>query len=681
MIDHHAASHIMQSVHFAGYIDPGTGYVFQSSLSVALGFLLPVILPVLFFLRRKVVPFFKKPAGIFIIVCIIILIGSYVYLKQMKTTSPQTTSKMIILGFDGMDPKIIREGFAKNLYPNLKKLSENGYFNELETVTPPQSPVAWASFSTGTLPAKHGVFDFITRDPKTYKLDLSFSAKKHLLRTEPFWSYLSKHNISSTILFLPDTFPASPLTGKMLSGMGTPDIMGTQGTLTLFSSKDFSPDDNWRGKFIPVENKDTVLTGIPGPKYTFLGEQKIASIPVTIEVDRAQKRAKLTVRQKTYTVAEGDFSPWVPLTFSIDFFTKVNGMGRWYVKSVSPDIEIYLSPLNIDPEKPMEPVSYPDSYAKDIVKRTGLFATLGLPLDTWAFEQDIFDSRAFLKQADEVLAERERIYMSELGSMKGGLLLAYFGTTDTISHMFWSRTKDPGSSYAGIIERYYAKMDDIVGKTLKKMDKNSTLLILSDHGFGPFDYEMNVNTWLKENGYLVLTDGDGTGTQLLSNVDWARTKAYAIGYNGIYLNRRGREKNGIVSKDEGPRLEEEIKRKLLTLTNPETDALIVKAVYTRKELSIQENDMAAPDLTMGFYPGARTSFETVVGSAPKDIIKKRSSKWSGDHFFDISEVPAVLFSNKKITQPHPRIIDIMPTILRFFRVPVPSVVDGRNLIK
>ena len=195
------------------------------------------------------------------------------------------------------------------------------------------------------------------------------------------------------------------------------------------------------------------------------------------------------------------------------------------------------------------------------------------------------------------------------------------------------------------------------------MKKDDILIILSDHGFKSFDYEINLNSWLMENGYLILKDNKLEGEELLEDVDWSKTKAYAIGYNGIYLNLKGREKSGIVTKKERNSLEKEISAKLLEFKNPFTDTAVVKKVYTRKELGISDSDSNAPDLSIGFYAGIRSSWDSAVGAVTKNIISERKSKWSGDHLFDPSEVPGVLLVNRKIKITNPSITDVLPTIL------------------
>ncbi len=659
---------IRDKLFYAAYIDPGTGYVFQSLVPALFGFLAATFGSVLLILRNKIIPFIKNHKRFFFFFVLALIIGTMIVVAKKTTMRKNISQKVVILGFDGMDPKILEEGFSKNLLPNLKKLKDTGYYCKLQTTVPPQSPVAWASFTTGVDPAKHGIYDFIVRNPQDYSLELVWAQKlKKLLRATPFWEMAIKNQIPSTILFLPDTFPPSKLDGKMIAGMGVPDVLGTAGTFSTFTTRPVTYNPLYRGNEIAVEDRDTVETQITGPKYVVYKDQKTSKIPLTIQKNVKNKKVTLRVENQTISLKENEFSGWVKLEFKIDFFTRVSGIVRFYLKSVSPDLVLYLSPINFDPTHPVHPISYPGSYAHDLAREYGTFYTLGLPHDTWALEENVFDDATFLKNADEIEAQREKIHFGELAKFKGGIFFSYFGITDTIQHMYWRFLDDPQSKYYDTILKYYQKIDAVVGKTIQQLGPKDTLIILSDHGFDRFDYEININSWLRDNGYLTLQTGKTTGGELLDSIDWGNTEAYAIGYNSLYFNRMGREKSGIVTKSDAEKLQKELTEKLLSITNPATGEKVIKKIYTREDLGIKDDDAAAPDLFIGYFAGIRSSWDTAVGATPKDVIVKRTSKWSGDHLFDPSEVPGILFSNKNLGFKNPKIIDIMPTVLKLFK--------------
>jgi len=651
------------------YIDPGSGYVLGSSIPALLAAILGVLASSLFFMRNKIFPFFTKKRVFVILVLVLIAAG---IIGSMSLVGIKKTNKVIILGFDGMDPNILEDGWKKGRYPNLKKIKDTGYFSQLRTTIPPQSPVAWASFITGENPSEHGVYDFIERDPSNYNLNLVFSGKEDnstSLASTPFWEKTTSNKVPVTVLFLPDTFePPKSLTGEMIAGMGVPDLLGTQGTFTLFTTKKYPTDDyTWRGKVISLSNPSNgsgkeITTHIEGPKYNGGTDTKVATIPLKIKIID-ESTIELNVQNKAFQLKKDDFSEWKKLEFSIDFFTKAKGIAKFYLKSVGPEFELYMSPVNFDPEAPLKPISTPKSFSAKLSKDLGSYSTLGLPHDTWALEEGVFNEEAFLKQAESILSERRKIFALQLKEFKSGLFFAYFGMPDTISHMFWRYRSDPSSKYYDTINQYYDKMDRIVGETLKNIDKDTTFIVLSDHGFYSFDYEINVNTYLMDEGYLVLKEGAAGTGPLYESVDWSRTKAYAAGYNSVYFNVKGREAQGIVEQKDIPALQKELVSSFTNLSNPETGSKVVKHTYTREEMKIKEGNQNAPDLILGFYKGIRSSWDSAIGATTPEMIVKRESKWSGDHLFDPTEVPGVLFSNKKMNLKNPGITDVVAKVL------------------
>lgn len=656
------------------YLDPGSGVVYGTAISTLFGYFLAIFSPVVLLFGK----FFKKRKAL-IFVIILVVISAFIYMAKInKDSTNKFSKKVIVLGFDGMDPKIIEEGIKNKHLPNFSNLKSTGTFSELQTTTPPQSPVAWASFITGTNPSEHRIYDFIVRDTETYEPSLVFSKEKKFIEMPKFWEYLSDSNIPVNILFLPDTYPAQELNGKMFSGMGTPDITGTEGTFTLFTSKPILKSDSWRGNIVKVENTQKINVSISGPKYKGISETKTSNIPAVITKNEEEGYIELNIQNKKVRIKEGEWSPWVKLEFKLDFFTKIHGVGMFYLKQQNPNLELYLSPINIDPEKPALNISFPNKYSSELARSHGTFSTLGLPHDTWALEEDVLSEEAFLSQVDKTISERSRILFDTLDKQQSGVFVGYFGMTDTVQHMFWRHRNTPKSPYRDTILNYYKKMDDLLGEVIKKyISEGDTVIVLSDHGFTEFDYEFNLNTWLYKNGYLFLKDGKKIGEELLDGVDWDKTKAYAVGYNSLYVNKKFRESGGIVSEADLTQTLDMIKKGLIKYKNPINKRAVVKNVYTKSDLNITDDN--APDLIIGYNKGVRASWETAVGATPKEIITKRVSKWSGDHLIDASLVPGVLFSNKKIVKEKPNIIDIAPSLLILTGIQKPQSMQGENI--
>lgn len=657
------------------YLDPGSGVVYGTAISTLLGYIMAIASPLVLLAGKF---FRKRNLVLFVIILVVIFIFIFNMQKSKNNDSNNLNKKVVVLGFDGMDPKIIDEGIKANKLPNFAKLKSTGSYKKLQTTTPPQSPVAWASFITGTNPSEHHIYDFIVRDQETYEPSLVFSKEKKFLSIPKFWEYLSKSNIPVNVLFLPDTYPSQKLAGSMLSGMGTPDITGTEGTFTLITSKKVSKTDNWRGNIVPVTNSEKITVTVPGPKYNGLTETKTSNLKVDVKRNAKDGFVEVDVQNQKFKLKEGEWSPWIKFEFKLDFFTKIHGVGMFYLKSQNPDLELYLSPINIDPERPVFDISFPKNFSSQVAKENGTFSTLGLPHDTWALEEDILDEEAFLKQVDQTIDERSRILFDTLDKQKKGVFVGYLGMTDTIQHMFWRYRNDKKSPYKNTILDYYVKMDSLLGKILNEyVTESDTVIVLSDHGFTEFDYEFNLNSWLANNGFLSLENGLASGGEMLEGVNWEKTNAYAVGYNSLYLNKKTRESRGTVSESEEAQILDNLKKSLLKYKNPFTGKFIFKRLYDKKDLNI--TDPNAPDLILGYASGIRASWDTAVGSTPKNIILKRHSKWSGDHLIDASLVPGVILSNKEIKKDNPNIIDVAPSILVTAGLEKPDGMQGENL--
>ena len=223
-------------------------------------------------------------------------------------------------------------------------------------------------------------------------------------------------------------------------------------------------------------------------------------------------------------------------------------------------------------------------------------------------------------------------------------------------------------------------MDDLIGRIRAKLSDKDVLMVISDHGFGSFRRCVNINTWLYENGYLSLKSGKISDVDYLQDVDWSKTKAFSIGLAGIFINRKGREFRGIVETKDVPALKQEIMEKLMKLQDPENGETVMNSVYdSEKEYKgVYKND--AYDIVLGFKRGYRISWESVTGKLTPEVFANNMKAWSGDHCLDPKLVPGVFFSNWKLTAENPAIIDIAPTVLNLFAVPVPAYMEGKVIL-
>jgi predicted AlkP superfamily phosphohydrolase/phosphomutase len=358
------------------------------------------------------------------------------------------------------------------------------------------------------------------------------------------------------------------------------------------------------------------------------------------------------------------------------------------VTEIDEHFSLYLTPLNIDPENPAMPISHPSYYATYLAKRIGPFCTLGLAEDTWALNEGVIDDAAFLKQAYDIDQERERMFFVALDRLRKGTLTCVFDATDRIQHMFWryfekghpaARGKQPGG-HAGAIEEIYRRNDELIGKVVARLRDDDLLMVVSDHGFASFRRGVNLNAWLLSKGWLALKEGGDGSAEWLRDVDWSRTKAYALGLTGLFLNLEGREAKGIVKAGgEAARLKADIMAALRGLRDPEAGQVAINEAFDTAKLYSGPYLQNAPDLIIGFNAGYRTSWDGATGVVSGAVFEDNVKAWSGDHCIDPRLVPGVLFASRKIDRNDPSLVDVAPTVLKLFGLEPPSHMDGKPL--
>lgn len=694
------------------YIDPGSGLQFFSVLGPIVAALLAAA-GALFWPFRKMWGLLcsgRKGAWIGLVALIVIGAGGafWFFMNRADTADKSNLSRVVVIGIDGMDPKITQALMAEGKLSNFKRLADQGTYRTIQTTNPAQSPVAWSTISTGSNPGEHGLFDFIWRHEENYLPDLSLAVLEPPDKTikllgqkialsrpryrsqrggTPVWALTSKAGIPTLVIRWPVTFPPEPVHGNMLSGMGIPDIRGGQGTFSFYTSEKTDDTRPQGGIVIPVNEDRVIRTQLQGPRGPQGNE---LSIPLEIERDPETQSVKIRVDRHGFRLQQGAWSEWVHIKFSIDMFSKIKAMCRFYLKSFAGPFELYVSPFNIDPRDPIFPISYEEDYARRLQEAIGDFHTLGMPHDTWALNEGRMNEDMFISQTDTIVAEERAMVLHELRKFKSGLFMVVFETLDRIQHMFWryrdeqSPLYDPegAKKYGGVIARYYEQMDRLLGEILEFVDDQTTLLVTSDHGFTDFRRAVHLNHWLQNQGYLKLKQGVGEGRPLFQGVDWSQTKAYAVGLGSLYLNLRGRESKGIVMPGaEREQLKKEIIAGLGKVVDPEKGALMVNRVYRREEVFSGSRFDKMPDLIVAFRPGYRTSWQTALGAVPRSLVEDNLKKWSGDHIVDPSYVPGVFFSNLHLdTEREISLYDLAPTILEFFRIASPKEYLGQPLV-
>lgn len=612
------------------YIGPGPGLVVQGPalillLGFTLAFLALITMPLRLLFRRR------------------------------RARGESQLDRLVILGLDGLEPSRTERLMEEGRLPHLSALAQSGGYQRLATTSPPLSPVAWATFSTGVNPGKHGIFDFVKREGN-YQPSLAFSGveqaqaslgplrlpwkttkARFLRKSKSFWSILGEHGVFSQVLRVPVTWPPEKFDGLLLSAMGAPDLLGTQGTYTLFSRA--PGPELLHGNIVQLQERgDALEAELVGPAGS------------TIKL--AFKDQELLLGPHRIPLSESEYTPWVELKFG-----PVQGLAKFLALK---DDSYYMSAIQIDPKRPSAPLSYPSVFATALSKILGPFATCGLAEDMGARDDGILSLEGFLSQAQEIHQEREKQFFHSLGRTQKGLCCVVFDGTDRIQHMTCDEKR---------LDQLYVQMDELVGRTKAEMKSQGELIVLSDHGFKPLLKLVDLNAWLQAEGYLHSVE---------EKIDWARTQAYTLGLAGISLNLEGRESQGTVAKEEAQALAQEIAAKLSQLTDGENQAILT--VKLAAECYQGPYTKSAPDLVVGYNLGYGINKEAARGKVGDSILLDNTRPWVADHCFEPDLVPGVLFSSMPLKS-EAALRDLAPTVLELFGVSPPSFQDGRSLVK
>jgi predicted AlkP superfamily phosphohydrolase/phosphomutase len=676
---------------------------------------------------------------------IVMIAAMFVPACGSRRPESKYTQRLVILGFDGMDPELVTRWMSEGKLPNMKRLAQEGGVYPLGTTHSPESPTAWASFATGVNPGKHNIYDFLVRDTNTYLPDLG------MVRREParflfnyfpvrkpkivsirgatsFWVTAGKAGVRSSVLTVPVTFPPEEVPdGELLSGLPMPDIRGTMGTFYYFAT-DLSRYEEGNTEFGGILKRlvvdhDTAQTELIGPPNPIVRQQvqairtksatlseadraRIAAlqaiedirVPFTIRWNRAAKTATVEIQGKSLLLEPGKMSRWVDLDFKVNMFVRLHGMAQLLLLNAGNELQLYISPVNWKPDNPPLPMSYPESFSGDLFTRLGYYRTLGWAEATWPLNEGRMDERTFMEDLYKAFDDRAQVILSRIDSRQWDVLVGVIESTDRVQHMMW-RLIDPkhpmydralAEQFGDSIERVYRRADEFVGEVLQHIEPGTAVLIVSDHGFHSYRKSVNLNTWLVQQGYMSLKGqqpGEKTlrdlfgGGEFWENVDWSRTRAYAMGIGQIYFNLRGRESGGIVSPGaESKQLADELATRLLTMKDPDDGSPIVRAVYKRDDVYSGEYLSNASELQVGMEDGYRVSWQTTLGGSPQGIVYPNMKKWSGDHGgYDFATTAGVLISNRPVSRTGVSILDIAPTVLKYFGLQIPGDIDGKPL--
>jgi predicted AlkP superfamily phosphohydrolase/phosphomutase len=679
--------------------------------------------------------------------------------------------RVVILGFDGVDAQIVEQMLAARRLPNLAALKARGAYSPLTPTVPAQTPVSWATFSTGLDPGGHEIFDFLKRNPEdrvpTFAVaeeisvpflfgranpavfggaalllfsivaGISFVFRRRILAPilceiaglvlaaavffavrawlpverpgvrnnrlgKTFWSETGAR--PAAVMRMPVTFPPEHFQdGRQLSGLGVPDLSGRIGKPFYFTSDPFftpREGNDFSVDIVKLESnsgrQSTKITGPPGKPF---GREGAIELALSIAVPQSRDRLEVEVAGQHVSLKPGEWSAWLTLPFRVNPLVTVHGYGRFRVEKVSPEIALYLSPIQFDPEQlpPGFAVSSPAGFARALVHDFGRFKTMGWAIDTWSIQSGTLPEDGFLEDVATTVAQERRILDSLLRG-KDRLLFHYFEFPDRVAHVFW-RFRDPqhpaydatlAKKYGDAVEKCYETVDAIVGDAAKALQPSDVLIVLSDHGFATWRRSVNYNSWLVENGYLVLTGGAQRKSlealfsrgAFWENVDWSRSRAYAMGLGDLYVNLKGREKGGIVAAGaEYEALRSELITRLVALADPKNGERAVSRVFRREEVYRRFDPRVIPDLIVTNTRGYRVSWQSSLGVPTANVFEDNRDVWSGDHCsVDPDLVRGILFSSRAFrTEKIPGIADVTASVRALLSAPAPPEAAGHSL--
>ena len=707
--------------------------------------------------------------------------------------SPRQASRrhprVAVLGIDGLDPDILREVCERfpERTPNFRRLiAEGDGIQVLGTSTPPQSPVAWSNFITGRGPGGHGIFDFIHRDrvhrtplpsttksepvdtlhlPGRFRFPLGGASESN--RSGPaFWHVLAEHGVPADIWRMPANFPVEPAQGVSFPDMFAPALDSAYGEYTFYTTDPPVRTKLSGGKLETVSvYGGRIDTRLIGPDNSFVDPLVDAStrsevpvrgtLPMKILIDADARAALIELGHEKLLLEEGAWSAWVPVSFDLlpMGLMPMNGIVRFYLRSVAPEFEMYASPINIDPSSPVTPMSEPEDASAALADRAnggiGLYYTQGMAENVNVLKAEVLSVPEFMSQAD--LVHSERLSMMDyaldhyLADGEDGFFFFYFSSIDLTNHMLWALFDEShpahdatvaaqdssgwsgrsGSTWTEAIYDTYLRIDPVLGRLREKLGDDCTLIVMSDHGFAPFKRAFSLNTWLYENDYLVLREGcekalpaehpehravalsgtfdhDGDAdTAALSVVDWERTKAYGVGFNGLYLNLAGREGcdaagqavpgagQGSVDPAEAPALLQELKTKLEALRDPGNGgkqvvvrADITSSLHPGPALYSGERASEAPDIQVGYNSDYENCEESTLGEIPHAVLEdNRGGSFMGSHLMAPEIVPGLLISNRRVRPGQHSLTDLTVEILARYGIEPADGMIGQRVLQ
>ncbi len=532
------------------------------------------------------------------------------------------------------------------------------------------------------------------------------------------WEIADEHDIPSTVLWAPISFPPRPLKhSRVLCGLGVPDARGMPYSWMVFDAREKRVRETETGGIVaPLVRKNGSYTAtVRGPLKldARLEIERLREMRREGELDPASADEKIVhlcreeaLRElslddgdvefegRSEKLSPGGWSDTYSAGFPVAPLAGVRTVTEFYLVRRGEEPRLFMGPLSFDPAHPpaVADLSYPRSYSRELARRYGSFKTPGWSVATHPVKDDEADDALLATDVLRTEEMHKKMCLGELSRDDWRLFFAVFEDPDRIQHIFWRHTDpahprhDPelARQWGGFIREFYVWIDGVVGEA-RRIAPDAHFIVLSDHGFASVRRLLNINTWLLKEGYLVLTsEGRHMSLENLragtmgAHIDFSKTRAYSLGLGKVFINLKGREPLGIVEPEDRRGLVLEICRGLEAIRDGTN--VVVKRAYPRWEMMHGPEAEGAADIFLGFMPGYRVSWQTCLLGVPPRVLEDNKFTWSGDHCsLDPEEIPGIFISDVPARGEVIQAVEVAPSMLALLGLSAREGRDGQTV--
>lgn len=611
--------------------------------------------------------------------------------------------KIVIIGLDALVPNLTEKFMNEGIMPNLERIKKKGIFTRMRPVIPAQTPSNWQTIVTGATPGTHSVVVWGTH---RYGNDIDETFKSSaftsgICEAEYLWEVLSEYNKKSVIL----NYPGYPPTCKNITfidfiqgpthsfiDISEPTVYHNFHDLTTGDFINIQTAKDWKNLFFNNKNLlefqlKIIPTDVKVEEIYYFG----LILPSSKGYDRIALFKEKDYKKKLIELKKGEWSGWIEEKFKIIGSSKnKKGLFRFKLLELSKNGK-FLKLYRTDIFPSDGSICSNKELGKEIMSKFGPYVNSAQTCHL--FEKNMIDFETFeeiVEMESEWWTNVAKFFLEEKNYT---LFVCHWHNLDSIGHSFIWRL-DPSSyfynekqvlKYWDIVKNCYKLADKFVGRFLNKLNNKKTIfVVVSDHGMPANKKAVSLINYFLPYGFLKKTlDG--------KKIDWKKSKIF-IDQNHIWMNLKGREKNGIVDKKEYEELKNKIVELMRDLKDPETGKHVFSFVLPREDSPIIGLwGKYIGDIVFCYNGGYRWSGEEVLKMNENRVIFPCEG---GNHGPMIptyeTEITSVMASflisgpgiRKNLNIPKEEqfkycTTDIVPTICEILNIRVPSQCEGR----